>query len=181
MKYFIADNLKFLRNLNELTQEELASIVNYSFRTVSKWETGEAIPSYENLQIISKTFNVSIDDLMRKDLSIAKDFHKYSSKIIENKNNFLLLQSEIYKFLYTKSDNENVKRIKYKNYTIMPYDFKFSDRINIILKKEKLSFEKAKYILFETLDEMRKNGLIDYFEITENDCDEFSIKYKLCL
>ena len=118
---------------------------------------------------------------MRKDLSIAKDFHKYLSKIIENKNNFLLLQSEIYKFLYTKSDNENVKRIKYKNYTIMPYDFKFSDRINIILKKEKLSFEKAKYILFETLDEMRKNGLIDYFEITENDCDEFSIKYKLCL
>ena len=181
MDYFISSNLKFLRKINELSQEELADIVNYSFRTISKWETGESIPSYDNLQALSKTFNVSIDDLMKKDLSSIKDFHKFSSKLVDNKNNFLLFQKEFYKYLFVKSNDEVLRDIIYKNSTIVPYEYQFSDRITTLLKKEKLSFDKAKYILDKALNEMRKNSLVDYYDIIEVKDVKFIIKYKISL
>lgn len=181
MDYFISSNLRFLRKINELSQEELANIVNYSFRTISKWETGESIPSYDNLQVLSKTFNVSIDDLMKKDLSSIKDFHKFSSKLVDNENNFLLFQKELYRYLFIKSNDEVLRDIIYKNSTIVPYEYQFSDRITTLLKKEKLSFDKAKYIIDKALDEMRKNSLIDYYDIIEVKDVKFIIKYRIIL
>lgn len=181
MDYFISSNLRFLRKINELSQEELANIVNYSFRTISKWETGESIPSYDNLQVLSKIFNVSIDDLMKKDLSSIKDFHKFSSKLVDNKNNFLLFQKELYKYLFIKSNDEVLRDMIYKNSTIMPYEYQFSDRITTLLRKEKLSFDKAKYIIDKALDEMRKNSLIDYYDIIEVKDVKFIIKYRIIL
>ncbi|MDY4187876.1 MAG: helix-turn-helix transcriptional regulator, partial [Candidatus Enterosoma sp.] len=64
----------------------MSKIVSYSFRTISKWETGESIPDYDNLVVLSKFFNVSVDDLMEKDLSCVKDLQRYSSKLIDNKS-----------------------------------------------------------------------------------------------
>lgn len=181
MDYFISKNLKFLRRINGLSQEELADIVNYSFRTISKWETGESIPSYDNLQVLSKTFNVSIDDLMKKDLSVVRDFHKFSSRLIDNQNNFLLFQKELYKYIFVKSNDESLKDILYKNSTIVPCEFEFSSRISTLLKKEKLSYDKAKYIIEKALDEMRKNSLIEYFDIIEVENVKFIIKYRIGL
>ena len=181
MEYFISSNLKFLRKINDLSQDELANVIGYSFRTVSKWETGESIPSYDNLQTLSKTFNVPIDDLMNKDLSAIRGFHKFSSKLIDNENNFLLFQKELYKFIFIKKDSEVIKDILYKNSTIAPYDYEFSEKIATLLKKEKLSYDKAKYILDKAMNEMRKNSLIDYFDIIEVPNKKFILKYKISL
>lgn len=181
MNYFLGTNLKFLRKINELSQEELAEIVKYSFRTISKWEIGESIPSYDNLQVLSKTFNVSVDDLMEKDLSSVKDFHAFSSKLVDNENNFLLFQKELYKYIFVKSLDENLRDIFYKDSTIAPCGYQFSDRIATLLRKEKLSFEKAKLILNKAMEEIRKNSLVDYYDIIEVKDEKFTIKYKISL
>ena len=180
MDFFISSNLRFLRKINGLSQDDLSKIVSYSFRTISKWETGESIPDYDNLVVLSKFFNVSVDDLMEKDLSCVKDLQRYSSKLIDNKSNFLIFQKEIYKFLFVKSDSEVLKRMHFRNQTLIPEGFEFSNQLQILLKREKLNWERANYILQKALNELRSNSLIDYFDLLTED-ESFIIKYKITL
>lgn len=60
----IGKYIKFLRERNNLTQEELAKKVPVTREAVSKWETGRRIPDIETLIILSKIFNVPIESLL---------------------------------------------------------------------------------------------------------------------
>lgn len=53
-----------LRKQKGLSQEELASRLNVSRQTVSKWEVGESTPDMEKLAAISELFEVSLDELV---------------------------------------------------------------------------------------------------------------------
>ena len=53
-----------LRKQKGLSQEELASRLNVSRQTVSKWEVGESAPDMEKLAAISELFDVSLDELV---------------------------------------------------------------------------------------------------------------------
>ncbi|HIY97187.1 MAG TPA: XRE family transcriptional regulator [Candidatus Borkfalkia excrementigallinarum] len=68
-----ADNLKRLRKNSKLTQVQLAEIIGYSEKAVSKWECGIAIPPINALFLLSETFNVSLDELFAH-ASAAKYF-----------------------------------------------------------------------------------------------------------
>lgn len=68
---FIARNLQYLRKRDKITQEDLAEKLNVSRQSVSKWETGEAYPETEKLLAICDLFDVSLDGLMRTDLTVA--------------------------------------------------------------------------------------------------------------
>ncbi len=63
-----SDNLHYLRKRDKVTQEDLADRLCVSRQSVSKWETGEAYPETDKLIALSDIFNVSLDDLLRKDL-----------------------------------------------------------------------------------------------------------------
>lgn len=65
----IAKNLQYLRKRDKITQEDLADKLGVSRQSVSKWETGEAYPETEKLLSLCELFNVSLDDLMRGDIS----------------------------------------------------------------------------------------------------------------
>lgn len=67
-KIFLASNLKHLRMLNKKTQEEVGEICNKTNTAVSNWEKGIREPDAVDLFTLSNFFNVSIDDLMAKDL-----------------------------------------------------------------------------------------------------------------
>ena len=54
----IGKYIKFLRERNNLTQEELAKKVPVSREAVNKWETGRRIPDIETLIILSNIFDV---------------------------------------------------------------------------------------------------------------------------
>ena len=54
----IGKYIKFLRERNNLTQEELAKKVLVTREAVSKWETGRRIPDIETLIILSDIFDV---------------------------------------------------------------------------------------------------------------------------
>ena len=62
----IAENIIKLRKAHGLTQQDLASKLNYSDKAVSKWERGESIPDIEMLCKISEIFNVDIKYLTVK-------------------------------------------------------------------------------------------------------------------
>lgn len=63
------DNLKKLRKLRKLSQEELAFKVGVSRQSVSKWETGEAYPEMNNILELCKIFHCNINDLIHEDMS----------------------------------------------------------------------------------------------------------------
>ncbi|MCI9032236.1 MAG: helix-turn-helix transcriptional regulator [Clostridia bacterium] len=60
----IAEKIASLRRANKMTQAELAEKLNYSDKSVSKWERGEALPDIEVLVALSELFNVSLDYLV---------------------------------------------------------------------------------------------------------------------
>lgn len=60
----IGKYIKFLRERNNLTQEELTKKVPVIREAVSKWETGRRIPDIETLIILSNIFDVSIESLL---------------------------------------------------------------------------------------------------------------------
>ena len=53
-----------LRKQKGLSQEELASRLNVSRQTVSKWEVGDSTPDMEKLIAMSDLFGVSLDELV---------------------------------------------------------------------------------------------------------------------
>ncbi len=60
----LADKLKEARKNAGLTQTELAEKLCVSRQAVTKWETGAGIPDVENLKMLAKVLNVSIDFLL---------------------------------------------------------------------------------------------------------------------
>lgn len=57
-----------LRKKNNLSQEELAEKVGVARQTISKWEIGDTTPDINQVKIISKIFNISIDELVDNEL-----------------------------------------------------------------------------------------------------------------
>ncbi len=62
----IGENITRLRKMANMTQLELAERLNYSDKSVSKWEQGNGIPDVRILVQMSELFGVSLDDLVRK-------------------------------------------------------------------------------------------------------------------
>ena len=60
-----ASNLIRLRQQAGMTQAELGEKLNYSDKSVSKWERGEAVPDVFVIKHIASLYGVTIDDLLR--------------------------------------------------------------------------------------------------------------------
>lgn len=60
----LTNRLQFYRKRQGLSQIELAEALQVSRQTVSKWETGAALPSAENLLALSQLYGVSVDALL---------------------------------------------------------------------------------------------------------------------
>lgn len=67
--YKFGNRLCILREEKNLTQRELAKILDVSDKAVSKWENGQAIPRMDTLEKIAKTFDTTVEEL----IAISKD------------------------------------------------------------------------------------------------------------
>ena len=65
------ENLKKMRKTKGMSQEELASKVNVSRQSISKWENGESYPEMNNIIELCKIFKCEINELV--DDSISSD------------------------------------------------------------------------------------------------------------
>ena len=64
LKLISASNIIRLRTQAGLTQAELGEKLNYSDKTISKWERGEAIPDAYVLTQMAEIFGVTVDYLL---------------------------------------------------------------------------------------------------------------------
>ena len=67
LKFIIAKNIQKLRQEKGMTQLELAEKLNYSDKSVSKWERGESLPDVGVLKSIADLFEVTLDYLVEEE------------------------------------------------------------------------------------------------------------------
>ena len=85
------EKIKNYRKENGLTQDDLAEQLHVSRQSISKWETGNAYPSYSLLIDISKLLNESVDELLSS-REIVEETVDYKNK---KKRNRIILISAI--------------------------------------------------------------------------------------
>ena len=77
----IGKNIKNLRNKSDITQGKLANMLGVAIATMSLYEKGERSVPLEYMVILSRIFNVTIDDLFSVSLF---DNHKESAVYFEH-------------------------------------------------------------------------------------------------
>ena len=65
-----------IRKEHDLTQEGLAEICSVTRQTISNWENGKSYPDLETLVLISDTFGVSLDALLKGDRKMVSEITK---------------------------------------------------------------------------------------------------------
>ncbi len=63
----ISENLTALRKSKQLKQSELAEIMGYSDKTVSRWESGATVPDIATLARLADFYGLTVDDLLHED------------------------------------------------------------------------------------------------------------------
>lgn len=69
----LGKRLKDIRNLNKMSQEELADKIYVSRQTISNWENDKSYPDIHSLIMLSEIFNVTLDELVKGDIEIMKE------------------------------------------------------------------------------------------------------------
>ncbi|MGN0805170.1 MAG: helix-turn-helix domain-containing protein [Candidatus Coproplasma sp.] len=72
LKDVISANLIALRQQAGLTQLQLAEMLNYSDKAVSKWERGESIPDLRVLIKIAEIYHITLDDIVKEKKGTVK-------------------------------------------------------------------------------------------------------------
>lgn len=67
----LGKNIHNLRKQQGLSQENLAEKINVTRQTISNWELGETSPNPEQLILLSRTLNKSIDELVGNEINPA--------------------------------------------------------------------------------------------------------------
>ena len=79
--------LKQLRIQNNLKQSDIAELCNVTRSAVSNWENSRRFPEIESVTVLSKVFNVSVEELLGTDQAtvtlheLEKDVAKTNNKI----------------------------------------------------------------------------------------------------
>ena len=96
-------NLRKLRENNNLTRKELASLLNTSYPTISNWENSNKLPNVDTLLTISKLFNVHMEDLIS-----SKESKSFSLDEVLD-----ALEQHCW-FLTSSKGNGRIKHLKFK-------------------------------------------------------------------
>lgn len=82
----LAEKIQLLRKKHGLSQENLAEVCHVSRQSISKWEADIALPETDKLLLLSKIFQVSIDVLLKDELTLnaIKETDTCANKISEH-------------------------------------------------------------------------------------------------
>ena len=125
LKQTIADNLVAYRKQAHLTQQELATKLNYSDKAVSKWERAEGVPDVLVLKALADLYGVTVNDFLvdhtkRKKLRF-KDFWAKRWLITLLSAGLVFLVATIVMFLWLVADPKTTVAVaKYVYLTALP-------------------------------------------------------------
>lgn len=97
----IADFLQTMRKAHGYTQQDVANQLHISNKTISKWETGQALPDILSLKALAELYNVTVDEILngQKNYTENPKNEKAVNKLLlvnaSKKLNFFLLISSI--------------------------------------------------------------------------------------
>ncbi|MBQ7884845.1 MAG: helix-turn-helix transcriptional regulator [Clostridia bacterium] len=77
----IGNNIKELRKIHKLTQNDLAEKLNYSNKAISRWESGEVIPDVNTLNKICDIFQIPISQIFESNLTKKQITKQYKFQI----------------------------------------------------------------------------------------------------
>jgi len=95
----LAEQLKLQRKKSGLSQMHVAEKLNISRQSISKWENGRGYPDIDNLVLLSKVYEVSIDELLHEN-------DKLREKIMHNETE-IESKRETLKFIKGSLNREN--------------------------------------------------------------------------
>lgn len=85
----ISTNLIYYRKKNGYTQQDLANLLSYSDKAVSKWERGLAVPDVIILLRIAEIYNISLSELTGE---VNKDISEEDSNYVSNEQSKYLVK-----------------------------------------------------------------------------------------
>lgn len=101
-----------LRKEKELTQEQLGEKLGVTNKTISRWENGNYMPDIEMLSLLSKEFDVSINELISGERLLLDDFKKAAdSNLVTALNNSTFTLKEKIAFFKKKWLREHIATI----------------------------------------------------------------------
>lgn len=130
----ISNKILELRKLKNISQEELALVLNTSRQAISKWERGEAYPDLDRLKDLATYFDVSIDYLLEFDIASIglNDFIEKLKKCTINKT-FDISIDEIKMIVLKNNNNFNIL-LYVANYLIEYWKaFRKEDIIDLVI------------------------------------------------
>ncbi len=83
LEQIVSTNLTALRKKREWTQAELAEKINYSDKSVSKWERGEALPDLKVLTKLAELFGVTVDYFLTENAQDAPE--QFTSPVVRRR------------------------------------------------------------------------------------------------
>lgn len=89
LREIIGRNIAGLRTGAKVTQLELAEMLNYSDKAISKWERGESIPDLLVMKRIADIFGVSVDYFLKEEHD-AGDYKKEPVPALMRRNRTLV-------------------------------------------------------------------------------------------
>jgi transcriptional regulator with XRE-family HTH domain len=95
---FAGKNLKYLRKLRGLTQEEFAMKLNIKRSLLGAYEEERAEPRIDVLEVVSDSFKISLDELLRKDLSEVK-----GSYLVKRRQQKMMSENNLIQFVPVKA------------------------------------------------------------------------------
>lgn len=80
----LSEKIRALRKENRYTQEELAELCNVSRQAITKWEADIALPETDKLILLSRIFRVTVDVLLKDELSVqgTKEVHSCGKNVL---------------------------------------------------------------------------------------------------
>lgn len=91
VKATVAKNLTELRKSKGLTQSELADMIKYSDKSVSKWENGDSLPDIAVLAELSALYGITLDELVHENAADKIADKTAEKKEAEGRNRVIIL------------------------------------------------------------------------------------------
>lgn len=88
-------NLKLLRERANLTQSQLAQLLDISQQAVNKYETGNSEASFEILSNMSKILNAPVEYLINDDIEAEKYIEGDGISLSEEEREFIILLRQL--------------------------------------------------------------------------------------
>lgn len=110
---YLAQNIKYLREHKGEMQKDIAELLSVSKQTASVYEKGEIEPDIAKLIMLADHFEITIDELVRKDLRPPKPMYAKNLKYLREKAG--LKQSDIADLLQVKQSTIALYEINKRN------------------------------------------------------------------